>query len=92
MITKLWAGEPVDYASASCTLAGGDDPRAARCRSRGPPIWVAANNDRAVARAAEIGDTWIVNPHATIATIARQVGLFQATRARLGKPAPTEIP
>jgi alkanesulfonate monooxygenase SsuD/methylene tetrahydromethanopterin reductase-like flavin-dependent oxidoreductase (luciferase family) len=57
-----------------------------------PPIWVAANNDRAVERAAEIGDTWIVNPHATIATIARQVDLFRATRTRLGKPAPAEIP
>jgi alkanesulfonate monooxygenase SsuD/methylene tetrahydromethanopterin reductase-like flavin-dependent oxidoreductase (luciferase family) len=53
---------------------------------------VAANNDGAVARAAEIGDTWIVNPHATIATIARQTGLFRTTRARLGRPAPAEIP
>jgi alkanesulfonate monooxygenase SsuD/methylene tetrahydromethanopterin reductase-like flavin-dependent oxidoreductase (luciferase family) len=57
-----------------------------------PPIWVAANNDRAVERAAEIGDTWIVNPHATIETIARQLDLFRATRARLGKRGPAEIP
>jgi alkanesulfonate monooxygenase SsuD/methylene tetrahydromethanopterin reductase-like flavin-dependent oxidoreductase (luciferase family) len=91
VITKLWTGEPVDYASACCTLRGATTLVRPLQKPR-PPIWVAANSDRAVARAADIGDTWIVNPHATIATIARQVDLFRATRARLGKPAPVEIP
>jgi alkanesulfonate monooxygenase SsuD/methylene tetrahydromethanopterin reductase-like flavin-dependent oxidoreductase (luciferase family) len=91
VITKLWAGEPVDYASPSCTLEGATTLVRPVQKPR-PPIWVAANNDRAVARAAEIGDTWIVNPHATLATIARQLDLFRATRTRLGLAAPTEIP
>jgi alkanesulfonate monooxygenase SsuD/methylene tetrahydromethanopterin reductase-like flavin-dependent oxidoreductase (luciferase family) len=91
VITKLWAGTPVDYESPSCTVRGATTLVRPVQKPR-PPIWVAANNDRAVERAAEIGDTWIVNPHATIATIARQVDLFRATRARLGTPAPTEIP
>src|SRR5262245_61338221 len=91
VVTKLWAGEPVEYESPSCTLRGASTLVRPVQKPR-PPIWVAANNDRAVERAAEIGDTWIVNPHATIATIARQVDLFRATRARLGKPAPAEIP
>lgn len=90
-ITKLWAGEPVDYESPSCTLRGATTLVRPVQKPR-PPIWVAANNDRAVERAAEIGDTWIVNPHATIETISRQLDLFRATRARLGKPDPTEIP
>jgi alkanesulfonate monooxygenase SsuD/methylene tetrahydromethanopterin reductase-like flavin-dependent oxidoreductase (luciferase family) len=90
-ITRLWAGEPVDYESPSCVLRGATTLVRPVQRPR-PPIWVAANNDRAVARAAEIGDTWIVNPHATIETIARQLDLFRATRRRLGKPAPAEIP
>ncbi len=91
VITKLWAGKPVDYDSPSCTLRGATT-LVRPVQTPRPPIWVAANNDRAVERAAEIGDTWIVNPHATIATVARQVDLFRATRARLGKPAPAEIP
>ncbi len=92
VVTKLWAGEPVDYESPACTLRGATTLVRPVQKPR-PPIWVAANNDGAVARAAEIGDTWIVNPHATIATIARQIELFRATRARLGKPpAPGEIP
>jgi alkanesulfonate monooxygenase SsuD/methylene tetrahydromethanopterin reductase-like flavin-dependent oxidoreductase (luciferase family) len=91
VITKLWAGEPVDYASPTCTLRGATTLVRPVQQPR-PPIWVAANNDAAVERAAEIGDTWIVNPHATLATIARQVGLFRAARVRLGRPAPAEIP
>jgi alkanesulfonate monooxygenase SsuD/methylene tetrahydromethanopterin reductase-like flavin-dependent oxidoreductase (luciferase family) len=82
---------PVDFESPYCRLR--QATMALRPVQRPhPPIWVAANNDRAVARAAEIGDTWIANPHATIATIARQVHLFRTTRAGLGKPAPAEIP
>ena len=57
-----------------------------------PPIWVAANNDRAVERAAELGDTWVINPHATISTIERQIGLYRAALDRLGKPFPAELP
>jgi alkanesulfonate monooxygenase SsuD/methylene tetrahydromethanopterin reductase-like flavin-dependent oxidoreductase (luciferase family) len=53
---------------------------------------VAANNDRAVERAAELGDTWIINPHATLATISRQMGLYRAALGRLGKPFPAELP
>jgi alkanesulfonate monooxygenase SsuD/methylene tetrahydromethanopterin reductase-like flavin-dependent oxidoreductase (luciferase family) len=91
VVTKLWAGEPVDYESPSCTLRGATTLVRPVQKPR-PAIWVAANNDRAVMRAAEIGDTWIVNPHATMATIARQVDLFRATCARIGRPAPAEIP
>ena len=53
-----------------------------------PPIWVAANNDRAVERAAEIGDTWVINPHATLATIVRQMGLYRAALAAAGQAVP----
>jgi alkanesulfonate monooxygenase SsuD/methylene tetrahydromethanopterin reductase-like flavin-dependent oxidoreductase (luciferase family) len=91
VLTRLWAGEPVDYESPACILRGATTLVRPLQKPR-PPIWVAANNDGAVARAAEIGDTWIVNPHATIATIARQIELFRATRARRGRPAPAEIP
>ena len=91
VVTRLWAGEPVSYESPECTLRGATTLVRPVQKPR-PPIWVAANNDGAVVRAAEIGDTWIVNPHATIATIVRQLELFRATRARLGRAAPAEIP
>ncbi len=57
-----------------------------------PPIWVAANNDRAVERAAAIGDAWVINPHATLQTIRRQMHLYRAALTRAGKPLPSEVP
>jgi alkanesulfonate monooxygenase SsuD/methylene tetrahydromethanopterin reductase-like flavin-dependent oxidoreductase (luciferase family) len=43
---------------------------------------MAANNDRGVERAAELGDAWVINPHATLHTIVRQMGLYRASLAR----------
>jgi alkanesulfonate monooxygenase SsuD/methylene tetrahydromethanopterin reductase-like flavin-dependent oxidoreductase (luciferase family) len=91
VIKKLWAGEPVDFESSYCRLR--QATMALRPVQRPhPPIWVAANNDRAVERAAEIGDTWIINPHATLATIRRQMTLYRAALARARKPFPAELP
>ena len=91
VIKKLWTGVPVDYESSYCRLKG--VTMALRpVQQPHPPVWVAANNDRAVERAAEIGDTWVINPHATLATIARQMGLYRAALDRYGKPFPDELP
>jgi len=91
VIKKLWTGVPVDYESSYCRLKGAT--MALRpVQQPHPPVWVAANNDRAVERAAEIGDTWVINPHATLATIARQMGLYRAALDRYGKPFPDELP
>jgi alkanesulfonate monooxygenase SsuD/methylene tetrahydromethanopterin reductase-like flavin-dependent oxidoreductase (luciferase family) len=45
-----------------------------------PPIWMAANNDAAVRRAARLADTWYVNPHVSLAEVRRQLELFRAER------------
>ena len=57
-----------------------------------PPIWFAANNDNAIKRAARLGDNWFINPHATMETIKRQMGLYRAELDRVGKPFPTVLP
>ena len=57
-----------------------------------PPIWIAANSDNAVRRAARLGDTWYINPHATLQTNLRQLALFTEERKKHGKPFPGEIP
>jgi alkanesulfonate monooxygenase SsuD/methylene tetrahydromethanopterin reductase-like flavin-dependent oxidoreductase (luciferase family) len=53
-----------------------------------PPIWMAANNDAAVRRAARLADTWFVNPHASLAEVERQLELFRAERGS----EPEELP
>jgi alkanesulfonate monooxygenase SsuD/methylene tetrahydromethanopterin reductase-like flavin-dependent oxidoreductase (luciferase family) len=57
-----------------------------------PPIWVGANSDRAVARAARLGDTWIINPHARRDTVRTQLALFRAARAEHGRGPVEELP
>lgn len=57
------------------------------------PIWLGANGDLGVARAARIADTWIINPQASMDTVARQMEVFRATRKELGLPPdPLELP
>ena len=53
-----------------------------------PPIWMAANGDAAVRRAARLADTWFVNPHASLAEVRRQLSLFRGER----RSEPEELP
>jgi alkanesulfonate monooxygenase SsuD/methylene tetrahydromethanopterin reductase-like flavin-dependent oxidoreductase (luciferase family) len=53
-----------------------------------PPIWMAANADAAVRRAARLADTWFVNPHASVAEVERQLALFREERGS----EPDELP
>ena len=53
-----------------------------------PPIWMAANGDAGVRRAATLADTWLVNPHATVSELERQLDLFRAERGS----EPDELP
>src|SRR6516162_647269 len=91
LIQRLWTEDRVSYDDSTCHLSNGrmnihpvQKPR--------PPIWIAANNDPAVKRAARLGDAWFVNPHSTIDTVRRQVVLYQAELKAAGKAAARELP
>lgn len=57
-----------------------------------PPIWIAANSDAAVERAARIGDGWLIGPHSAIGELAGQVKICRRAWAAVGKPGLPEIP
>ncbi len=91
VVRRLWTEDKVTVDNDVCTLAG----VTLTCRpvqQPAPPIWVAANSDAAVRRAARVGDTWFVSPHATMATVKRQITLYRSELARLGKPFPRVLP
>ena len=91
VVKRLWTEESVTVDNDVCTLAG----VTLTCRPvqrPHPPIWVAANSDSAIRRAARIGDTWFINPHATMTTIARQMEVYRHELARVGKPFPDVLP
>jgi alkanesulfonate monooxygenase SsuD/methylene tetrahydromethanopterin reductase-like flavin-dependent oxidoreductase (luciferase family) len=79
VVDALWRGETVTRDLSWTRLDGARtllrpvaDPR--------PPIWMAANSDNAVCRAARLADAWMINPHATASTVRRQLELFDAER------------
>ena len=57
-----------------------------------PPIWIAANSDDAVRRAAMMGDAWILNPHATLSTLERQMKIYREKLKGAGKNLPKDLP
>jgi alkanesulfonate monooxygenase SsuD/methylene tetrahydromethanopterin reductase-like flavin-dependent oxidoreductase (luciferase family) len=91
VVKRLWTEDNVSFENDICKLTN----VTMTCRpiqQPYPPIWLAANNDRAVKRAARLGDSWFVNPHATIPEITRQLALYRAELAGLGKPFPRVLP
>ena len=91
LVIRLWSGETVSHDSEVCKLDRVTMNLRPLQKPR-PPIWFAANNDAAVRRAARLGDNWFINPHSTMATLKRQMGLYREELERVGKPFPAELP
>ena len=91
LVQRLWTEESVSFESEYCQL---HDVRMniRPVQKPRPPIWFAANNDKAIQRAARLGDNWFLNPHSTLATLRRQMELFREERTRIGRPFPLEMP
>lgn len=90
LVRRLWLGESVSHRGETGTL------ERARLlvrplRRPQPPVWMAANGDRAVRRAARCADAWMMNPHARLETLERQLALYRAEREAAGLPAAREL-
>lgn len=90
-IKRLWtedfvtmAGSHFELDGANCTVKPVQQPM--------PPIWIGANADVGIRRAARVADAWFINPHNTMATLDRQMALYRAELERNGKPFPAEMP
>ena len=91
VVQELWTGKPVSYAGPSCRL----DKVVMNIRpvqQPRPPIWIAANNDPAVRRAARLGDAWFINPHATLDSIRRMLVSYRDELNAHAKPFPKDCP
>ena len=90
-VKRLWIEDFVDMTGshfvldrANCTVKPLQKPM--------PPIWVGANADVAIRRAARLGDCWYINPHSTLTTLARQMDVYRRALDECGKPFPAELP
>lgn len=91
IVKRLWTGESVSVDLPWCRLDRARLTTLPVQRPR-PPIWLAANSDRSVARAARAADAWLINPHATFDTISRQLSLFHENRQMTGLPPAKTVP
>lgn len=91
ILERLWSGEPVTYQGKHFALRDVRISMPPLQRPR-PPIWLAANTDAGVRRAARLGDAWLMNPHTTLGALERQLALFHATRQAEGRPPAPEVP
>ncbi len=90
-IKRLWTEDHVNmkgshFELADCTLA------LKPLQKPTPPIWLGANADGAVRRAAKLADTWFINPHQRMDTIERQLSIYKQALAEFDKPFPKELP
>jgi len=88
IIKLLWTEDEVNYAGEHFTLEH-VIPTTRPLASPHPPIWLAANNDPAVRRAARMGDAWLANPHARRDTLAAQIQVYREAN---GGTLPAEMP
>jgi alkanesulfonate monooxygenase SsuD/methylene tetrahydromethanopterin reductase-like flavin-dependent oxidoreductase (luciferase family) len=89
VVRRLLAGESVTASGPGYEL---EDARLPLIPNRPPPIWVAANSDAAVRRAARIGDAWFINPHTRLDELQRQMRLYEEERAANHLPGPNATP
>ena len=91
IIKKLWTEDNVSFEGKAFKLKNVTvDPKP--LQKPRPPIWIAANTDAAVARAARIGDGWMIGPHSAIDELEKQVELCRDAWRAEGKPGNPEMP
>lgn len=90
-IQRLWTEDAVtmtgshfELDGAVCSVKPVQKPR--------PPIWLGANADVAIERAARMADAWMINPHNRVDTIERQLDVYKRALDAAGKPFPDVLP
>ena len=90
-IKRLWTEENVTMEGSHFTLKDvtiGMRP----VQDPHPPIWMGANADPAIKRAAHFADCWYIPPHNRVDTIMKQLDVYRAELDIAGKEFPTELP
>ena len=87
----LWTKEEVEFEGRFYRVSK-VTPTCQPIQKPHPPIWMAANNDAAVERAALLGYPWLINPHATVPLVERQLKHYRGAIAQAGNTAPSDVP
>ncbi len=91
VMKMLWEENEVEFQGKYYTVPR-SAPSTRPVQKPHPPIWVAANNDVAIRRAARWGYPWLINPHATIPMVAEQWRVYKDSLEGAGNPVPSALP
>jgi alkanesulfonate monooxygenase SsuD/methylene tetrahydromethanopterin reductase-like flavin-dependent oxidoreductase (luciferase family) len=89
VIRRLLAGQTASATEDGFVL---DEVRLSMIPPTPPPIWIAANSDPAVRRAARLGDAWLINPHTRLDELESQATMYRDERRTADLPAPEQVP
>jgi alkanesulfonate monooxygenase SsuD/methylene tetrahydromethanopterin reductase-like flavin-dependent oxidoreductase (luciferase family) len=91
LITRLWTQDAVTFRGryyqvddVSTSIRPVQKPR--------PPIWVGATTDAGIARAARVGDAWMVGPRVGVTELGGQLARYREGLRAAGKPVEREYP
>ena len=87
----LWTEDQVEFQGKYYQIPR-IQPATRPVRQPHPPIWVAANSNAAIRRAARWGYPWLINPHATVPMVAEQWAQYGETLDASGQPLPETRP
>ena len=90
-IKRLWTEKKVNMVGSHFELMDASANTKTIQRPH-PPIWIGADADPAIRRAARLGDCWYMNPHVRIDTIERQLDIYKSALDEYDKPFPVEFP
>lgn len=91
IIKRLWTAGHVSFDGREFRISDVTvDPKP--LQKPRPPVWIAANTEAAVQRAARIGDGWLVGPHSAIEELERQVRLLREAWSAAGKTDEPDMP
>jgi alkanesulfonate monooxygenase SsuD/methylene tetrahydromethanopterin reductase-like flavin-dependent oxidoreductase (luciferase family) len=90
-VKRLWSedfvtmkGSYFELLEANCTVMPVQKPM--------PPVWIGANANVGIRRAARMADAWFINPHNKLDTTAQQMDVYKRALEEAGKPFPDELP
>lgn len=85
LIRRLWAEPSVTHEGRFYTVH--EHGLSLRPPGGSLPVWIAAQADAAIRRAARIGDAWLIVPSATLSEVAEQMRTYRASLVECGRKA-----
>lgn len=90
-IKRLWT-EPVVNMKGSHFELDNASASLQPVQKPSPPIWIGANVDAGIERAARMADAWFINPHQRLDILEAQLVLYKAALEKAGKTMPANFP